>query len=598
MPTHPIGLRFGEAMNRRIVFEYYASRRVQTLLLVVSMIVLLAYPALATATTGDLDTTFGDTGSILDSSSAWQGLTEASDGKILAARVPGWQSESIIVRRYQSDGTIDKSWGDDGDAQVTISGSGRYLSNSCSVFLSAADSGAVFVLAEDYAFRSSAWVLARLDPTGNLDQGFGEGGVTHAQDLPFDGMTYDSPRSVKALDANAVALISSHGVHRFAANGSLDTSLDGDGRIETTRETMYAAWHGSHLYAQVYEARVSRFNQDLTVDAAFSSQVVGENVMSVPWPWPRWNIDDPQAAGSFEDSRGRSVFAMGDPDARWDTQFNVTRLEDDGSIDPTWGTNGKTATVLGPQHRGAQVRAARGQSSDRALVFGSRERWPTYTESWDGTSHTTTRDLIFTRQTSTGSLDPTFDDDGIRSVEGQDVDLGPSIILADGKVLASLGTGGSYGLARFCGDDSCTGVDPSNLGNPMTRATIFNDSMRGTDTRDTLNGRLGGDALDGKAGPDVLVGGLGNDSLNGGPGRDSLNGGNGKDILRGSAGQDTIRGGTGNDLIVGGTGRDTIYAGPGNDRVNVRDGHGGDLVYCGSGRDNVRADHGDRLYEC
>lgn len=133
-------------------------------------------------------------------------------------------------------------------------------------------------------------------------------------------------------------------------------------------------------------------------------------------------------------------------------------------------------------------------------------------------------------------------------------------------------------------------------------------SAHGNDGNDTINifarddgGATGGDGNDsitidlfsgnsraagasGGNGNDLLIGGRQKDSLSGGSGNDTINGMGGSDRLEGNAGNDSLDGGAGNDLVSGGTGNDTLTDTGGFD--NLQGGAGDDFY---DSRDN-RAD--------
>jgi hypothetical protein len=117
------------------------------------------------------------------------------------------------------------------------------------------------------------------------------------------------------------------------------------------------------------------------------------------------------------------------------------------------------------------------------------------------------------------------------------------------------------------------------------RGTAGPDTLVGTSGRDIICGLGGNDVLIGRGGNDLLIGGGGADVGRGGAGADVLQGGAGGDVLRGAAGADFLAGGRGNDDLFGGRGNDFLLGGRGNDHLDG--GPGTDTGRGGPGRDTV-----------
>jgi uncharacterized delta-60 repeat protein len=92
----------------------------------------------------------------------------------------------------------------------------------------------------------------------------------------------------------------------------------------------------------------------------------------------------------------------------------------------------------------------------------------------------------------------------------------------------------------------------------------------------------GGKTYYGEGGDDTISGGVDGDTLLGGDGRDFLMGGAGRDLILGGANPDYISGGGGNDKLAGGGGSDRIHGGFGNDRLDG-----------GRGNDHLFGEYGD-----
>ncbi len=107
--------------------------------------------------------------------------------------------------------------------------------------------------------------------------------------------------------------------------------------------------------------------------------------------------------------------------------------------------------------------------------------------------------------------------------------------------------------AGLTGGDSPNVLDGRDFSGPMTfRGRLGDDTIIGGTSIDVLFGDAGNDVLFGGMGNDVLHGGDGDDLLAGQSGDDQLYGGNGRDILVGGFGTDLLRGGAGEDILIGG----------------------------------------------
>ena len=125
------------------------------------------------------------------------------------------------------------------------------------------------------------------------------------------------------------------------------------------------------------------------------------------------------------------------------------------------------------------------------------------------------------------------------------------------------GDGGEDSLSGGTGADSINGGEgDDSIGGGDANDTLFGDSGN-----DTITGDAGADSINGGTDDDVLLGNAGNDTVDGGSGDDVIDGGDDNDSLKGSDGDDAIRGGNGNDTLSGGNGNDLLTGSAGNDSL-------------------------------
>ncbi len=250
---------------------------------------------------GALDSTFGSGGrvvTLLDNSSVLA-VAVQTDGKIIAggsARNPNPIGRAFTVVRYNTDGTIDSSFGSSGIASTRIGGSDRILD------LAIQPDGKI-VAAGDAATGSSGdtdCAVVRYNKDGSLDTSFGSGGKVTTNFAKFDSLfdVFIQPDG-KIAAAGSVTFdfnqSADFALVRYNADGSLDTSFSSDGKVVTD-------FFGS---------------ADTAFALAFQSD--GKYV----------------AAGTATESGST------------DHHFALARYSTDGSIDPTFGLNGKVITMFG-----------------------------------------------------------------------------------------------------------------------------------------------------------------------------------------------------------------------------------------------------------
>jgi uncharacterized delta-60 repeat protein len=240
------------------------------------------------------------------------------------------------------------------------------------------------------------FALARYDAAGDLDPTFGSGGrVT----TPIAGGNGDEARAV-AIQANGrIVVAGTDSMRRFAvvryrSDGSLDTTFGGDGKVTTD-------------FAP---------GDDIAWDVAI------------------------QTDGRIVAVGGAGFGQEG---------FRLARYRRDGTLDPTFGDDGRVVT----RYRGANARAVALQRNGRIVVTGYN-----------------TRGLALARYRPNGRLDRSFSGDGtVGAVASQILALAVAV-QPDGRIVVT----GDHdifrvGLARFRRDGR---LDRSFGGNGLVRTRL------------------------------------------------------------------------------------------------------------------------------
>jgi uncharacterized delta-60 repeat protein len=249
---------------------------------------------------GTLDSSFGGDGRVTTDftrreDAAW-GLAIQADGKILAAGDAGLGAGNsrFAVARYNLDGTLDASFGGDGKVMT------QFTPHDDPVAGLALQTDGKIVVSGGAAWNTSNgnFALARYNTDGTLDTTFGgDGRVT----TDFARRRDYANAVVAQADGDVVAggyatYSRTNGRSRFAlarynADGTLDTSFSGDGKLTTN---------------------FTRRN-DPVMDLALQS-------------------DGKVVAGGISSSDGSNP------------NFALARYDDSGALDTTFGVNGKVTT--------------------------------------------------------------------------------------------------------------------------------------------------------------------------------------------------------------------------------------------------------------
>jgi uncharacterized delta-60 repeat protein len=239
---------------------------------------------------GSLDRSFGGNGIVTTDLGTFQDEAEdvlvQPDGKVVAA---GWTANNqFAVVRYDSDGSLDKSFGRNGEVFTSISGGS--LDRAFTMALQPDGKIVVAGLTEPRNTHNEDLALVRYNADGTLDGTFGAGGivtqhfatqVNPAMDLAIDaGSSSQDPDAGKIVVA-AQLNVGPVEVVRYNTNGSLDSSfgsgdvsLNGMGiataavAIQSDDRIVVAATSNGVTTSQV---GLARLNQDGTPDATFGS---------------------------------------------------------------------------------------------------------------------------------------------------------------------------------------------------------------------------------------------------------------------------------------------------------------------------------------
>jgi uncharacterized delta-60 repeat protein len=352
---------------------------------------LLTILALTIATTfaapGDLDATFGRGGQATSDFGRSNDIANAAalqpDGKIVTAgiRFVGNSASTgdFLVARYNTDGTIDKTFGQNGSV-VTDFG----MTESASAVAIQPD-GKIVVAGGTYPTFPflGFYALARYNSNGTLDTSFGTGGLVIT--------TFNSQgafASALVLQPDGKILAAGTKYINFTSDQSSDTDFG-----------------------------IARYNTDGTLDTSFG---VGGEVAT------DFNKGNDDALAVILQGDGKIVAAGDATSLTTFIDFAVTRYLPDGSLDTTFGAAGKIETDLGAKNLD-QARSVVLQADGKIVAAGT-------TVSKNGL----TQQFAIVRYNSNGIQDTSFGRRGLTTVNFGSFDqIARSILLQpDGKLVA------------------------------------------------------------------------------------------------------------------------------------------------------------------
>jgi uncharacterized delta-60 repeat protein len=182
---------------------------------------------------GSLDTGFGDGGKVytdIAGTDQAHAVSIQADGKIVVA---GESSNDFAVVRYNTDGTLDGSFDGDGKVKTPIL-AGEDEAQSVAV----QEDGRIVAGGSSYNGSNRDFALVRYNIDGGLDSTFGVDGKATTPVLSSwdDGYSVGIQPDGRIVMAGAAYNGSKYvfALVRFTPNGSVYTTLDGDGKVTTS----------------------------------------------------------------------------------------------------------------------------------------------------------------------------------------------------------------------------------------------------------------------------------------------------------------------------------------------------------------------------
>jgi len=337
---------------------------------------------------GTLDTTFGHGGKVRTD---FPGLAAVAssvviqpDGKIVVAggAFPLFTFlGNFEIVRYNSNGTLDRSFGDNGIV-TTVFDAGSYASAvalQSDGKIIAAGTDFVDVVIGDQS--DTDFALARYNRNGSLDTTFGNGGLVTTD---FVGMEDDAFSVLIQPDGKIVAVGSANdpvtyydfAAVRYLSNGTIDQTFGVGGTVKTDFGDQnfdrassavlqpdgkivaagFAISHGGG----VQNFALARYGSNGVLDSTFGQAGMAQVTFGSCC----------QSANQVLRQADGKLIVVGYPDSESsDSDFTLARLNTNGSLDSTFGVGGKVRTSFGDLNGGANGAALQQDGKIVAVGF-------------------------------------------------------------------------------------------------------------------------------------------------------------------------------------------------------------------------------------
>jgi uncharacterized delta-60 repeat protein len=415
---------------------------------------------------GSLDTSFNSVGYVTTNIAGYDSANAIAvqpDGKIVLAGVSNTGAANFALVRYKSDGALDTTFDGDGKVSTDFSSTDEQV-NAVAI---QADGKVVAAGYINIASGYSDFALARYNADGSLDSSFdGDGKLTtdfgsagdraHGLAIQADGKIIAAGYASLTVDSGTSPRF---GLARYNADGSLDASFDGDGRVNTVTTTSFTSYSIAYAAAIQTDGKivatgfgsdfgtwtdftVIRYNTDGSLDTSFD----GDGIVRTDFA-----LSNEQARAATIQPDGKIVAAGYKGEGSGD-DFALVRYNTDGSLDTSFDTDGKTINDMGyPTTSGAGGVAA--QPDGKIVVAGY---------SYNGFND----DFALVRYNANGTRDESFGNGGKVLTEISTYIQGERAravaIQADGKIIAAgqttlSVTGSDFVLVRYNANGSLDG---------------------------------------------------------------------------------------------------------------------------------------------
>lgn len=352
-----------------------------------------------------------------------------ADGKILVSGI-ALNGRDILLARYNVNGTLDQGFGNQGISIADLGSQTEYIG---SIAVNA--DGMIYTGGSITQGGITKFALARFMPSGQFDPSFGQNGI---KVTGFDNNpSYISSLAI-ASDGKIIALgtISSgeggnYGIVKYKTDGTLDESFNGSGMLRSPLNNhnlgislavssdgkIYAGGDGNDENG-FHHFQITRYNADGTIDLTYNNGQ-GNNLVGFGD-----SFDQLTSIRLLPDGK---LLAAGVTNLKASYDVEITRLNNDGTLDIGFGINGLTTSDIG-------------SSGDNCSFMTSDENGNIFAVGYNDNSATAFNlDYTVFRYLPGGAPDPSFGSGGaVRDYIPTSYFLyGAVYKQADGKLLAT-----------------------------------------------------------------------------------------------------------------------------------------------------------------
>lgn len=433
---------FAKAKNLKILFinSLYKYKPMKNFLLVLGML----FTVVCFGQTNDatLDLTFNLTGKVTTSLGVFdyiKSVAVQTDGKIVVAGSSFNTSfiSRIAVARYNSDGTLDNTFGSSGTVTTSAGISWSYC-NSMAI----QPDGKIVVAGYCNNGTDMDFFVARYNTNGMLDNTFNSTGIVltdfgSGDDAAFRVRIQSDGKIVVAGSADN-GTYKDFGVARYNADGTLDNTFGSAGKVTTGLGSFSTAYglaiqtDGKIVVAGFVsftnsDFAVVRYNTDGSLDNTFNS--TGKVITSIQ------SGDDICNSVALQND-DKIILCGKSSGSSSGVDFAMARYNTDGSLDLTFNSTGKVVTDFGLTDESADGIAI--QTDGKIVLTGLNTNVNDY--------------LVIARYNTNGILDPVFGSAGIAiTAFGTNSSGLCTTIQPDGKIIAAGHSDGIFGVVRFNG---------------------------------------------------------------------------------------------------------------------------------------------------
>lgn len=411
----------------------------------IGKLITICVSATMASTPGQLDTTFGTSGTVITSVNTGSTLVTGdetaravviqADGKIIVAgSTNNGSNRDMALLRYNANGTLDTSFGVTGYVTTAIGPGDDYASA-----VALQTDGRIVVAGSAFNGSNYDFALVRYLPNGTLDTSFNSTGkVTTAfdtsNDAPSDLAIQPDGKIIAAGNMTSQFAGREFAMARYNTDGTMDTSFGVTGKVITriTDSNDYIRAIALQTDGKIITAgharvgsnddvALSRHQMDGSLDTSFDL----DGILTIP------SANSCRAEGVAIQSDGNIVVAGWEATGANLSLFLLHRiLYANGALDFSFDGDGRVAIQLLTGENQAKSVAVQ---HDGKIIAGGYAVNNSYVDF---------RQFAVARFNPNGSLDPSFDGDGKATTAiGSEAATGETITLQnDGKVVVAGGT--------------------------------------------------------------------------------------------------------------------------------------------------------------